>query len=243
MNTFAIVQARMGSTRLPGKVLMDIGGASMLARVVSRTRRAERINQVVVATTSHSLDDAIIGECEHLGVATFRGSENDVLDRYYGAAKAFDANIIVRITSDCPLIDSMVIDSVLALYSASSCDYASNVQKRFFPRGLDTEAFSFAALERAWKNANETFQRVHVTPYIYQHPELFRLASLEADADYSTLRWTVDTAQDLDLVRAIYARLKNDDTFGWRDALAVVEREPELLRLNQDIQQKALHEG
>lgn len=243
MNLVAIIQARMGSTRLPGKVLMDIGGASMLARVVNRTRRAQLVNQVIVATTTSPIDNLIAQECYKLGVGVFRGNEDDVLDRYYQAALKFNADAIVRITSDCPLIDSHLIDVVVNQIFLNQWDYASNVQTRWFPRGLDTEVVTFAALEHAWREATEPYQRAHVTPYIYQHPELFRLGAVCADKDYSAQRWTVDTIQDLELVRAIYERFENQGTFGWREALAVVEREPRLMELNRAIQQKALHEG
>ncbi len=243
MNIAAIIQARMGSTRLPGKVLMDIGGASMLVRVVNRTLRASSMNQVVVATTVDAADDAIVEECANLGVDVFRGSQDDVLDRHYHAAKTFGADVIVRITSDCPLIDSQVIDRVTTKFGENDFDYVNNLTPRWFPRGLDTEVFSFAALERAWQQAAEPYQRAHVTPYIYQHPESFRLGAVCAERDYSAHRWTVDTIQDLELVRALYARFENQDTFGWREALAVVEREQGLMELNRAIQQKALHEG
>lgn len=243
MKIVAIIQARMGSTRLPGKVLMDIGGMSMLARVVNRTRGASTINRVVVATTTSKLEDAIVAESGRLGVAVFRGSEEDVLGRYYHAAKTFCADAIVRITSDCPLIDPVLIDALVNEFETHQWDYASNVQPRWFPRGLDTEVFSFPVLERAQQEADEAYQRAHVTPYIYQHPELFRLGSVTADKDYSQHRWTVDTIQDLELARAIYARLNNQVLFGWREALAVVEQEPALSELNRAVQQKALHEG
>lgn len=243
MNVLPIIQARMGSTRLPGKALMDIGCASMLARAVNRTRRALRVNQVIVATTAEASDDAIVEECEKLRVDVFRGSQDDVLDRYYQAARKFNADVVVRITSDCPLIDPALIDAVVAEFETNQWDYVSNVQPRWYPRGLDIEVFSFAALECAWQKATESYQRAHVTPYIYQHPELFRLGAVCADKDYSAQRWTVDTMQDLELVRAIYARFDNQDSFGWCEALAVVEREPMLRELNHAVQQKALHEG
>lgn len=243
MSTVAVVQARVGSTRLPGKVLRDLGGATVLARVVRRVRRARRLDAVVVATTERSADDPLVAECEGLGVDVFRGSEDDVLARFCGAARAAGAEVVVRITADCPLIDPGVIDQVVAAFVAAAPDYASNTLVRTFPRGLDVEVMTRASLERAAREATEAYQRVHVTPYLYQHPELFRLLPVTGEVDASHLRWTVDTAEDLALVRALYARLDNDDAFDWRRALRVVEDAPELADLNRGVQQKRLEEG
>ncbi len=251
MNVVAIIQARMGSTRLPGKVLSDIGGESMLARVVRRVQHAGSVRQTVVAATAAEGDEPIVRECERLGVELYRGSELDVLDRFYRAACRFGADAVVRITSDCPLIDPGVIDRVIGAFLDWQPDYASNVLRRTYPRGLDTEVASREALERAWREAAEPYERVHVTPYFYQHPERFRLLSVthgqEAGRGGSQTRpyyrWTVDTAEDLSLVREIYRRFGDDDTFGWMDVLDLLERNPALADLNRSIQQKALHEG
>ena len=242
MKTVAIIQARTGSTRLPGKVLADIGGRSMLARVVRRASRAQRIDAVVVATTNQDSDQALVDAGQRLGVEVFRGSEDDVLDRTYRAAKACGAQAVVRITSDCPLIDPAVVDGVVGAFEAERPDYASNTQDRTFPRGLDTEVMTFEALERAWNEARKPYQRAHVTAYLYQHPETFRVLQVTGEEDFSAHRWTVDTEADLQLVRAIYRRF-DDDTFGWRQVLEVLAREPELVALNRHVQQKALEEG
>jgi spore coat polysaccharide biosynthesis protein SpsF len=239
----AIIQARTGSTRLPRKVLREIGGATMLDRVVRRTKRASQLSEVVVATTVEPDDDAIVTECDRLGVQVFRGSEDDVLDRYYHAAMTFKAEAVVRITSDCPLIDSSVIDEVVRAFSGETPDYASNSLTRTYPRGLDVEVMTMEALARAWNEATEPYHRVHVTPYLYQHPDVFRLLSLKAEADYSHLRWTVDTPEDLELVRSIYERLGNDDSFGWRSVLTLLADEPSLSELNRHVPQKSLEEG
>ncbi|MBZ5705059.1 MAG: glycosyltransferase family protein [Acidobacteriia bacterium] len=240
MKIVAIVQARMGSTRLRGKVLLDLGGETVLARVVKRLSRAALVNEVVVATTEDAADDAIVRECERLGVTCFRGSEDDVLDRYHRAARACGAEAIVRITSDCPLIDPELVDDTIRIFLEERGDYGSNVFPRTFPRGLDTEVFTAAALERAWRDAREPHQREHVTPYFHEHPELFRLVSTHGQTDYSAYRWTLDTAEDLELLRAIYSRLGNRDNFHWREALAVVERKPELAELNAHVMQKSI---
>jgi spore coat polysaccharide biosynthesis protein SpsF len=237
----AIIQARMGSTRLPGKVLIDLAGMTVLARVVRGLRRAKLIHEVIVATTDVESDDSIARECQHLGVPCFRGSELDVLDRYYQSAKAFGAEAVVRVTSDCPLIDPRLVAETIAIFQADEADYASNVIPRTYPRGLDTEAFTAAALERAWLEAKEPHQREHVTPYFYEHPELFRMASATADADYSRYRWTLDTSEDLELIRAIYSRFDNCDDFDWKEVLALMEREPDLADLNSRIVQKAVY--
>jgi len=242
MKILAIVQARMGSSRLPGKALKDIQGRSMLARVVRRAQRSSLIDRLIVATTDKEADDAIASECKVLGVSVFRGSEDDVLDRYYQAAKAFSAEAVVRITSDCPLIDPDVIDRVVQVFLDNSPDYASNTIENTYPRGLDVEVFTFSALEKAWRNASRDFERVHVTPYIYLHPELFRKLSVTSEKNLSFYRWTVDTAEDLALVRAIYEKMGGDDHFSWRDVLELFEREPCLAELNRHIRQKSLEE-
>ena len=239
----AILQARMGSTRLPGKVLKDIGGKTMLARVVRRAQRATLLDRIVVATTVEPSDDVIVAECQRLGVSIFRGDEQDVLDRYYRAAKAYEAEAVVRITSDCPLIDPEVIDSVVCAFLDKKPDCASNALVRTYPRGLGTSVMTMAALTRTWHEAREPYQRTHVTVYIHQNPGLFRLLAVMGETDYSSYRWTVDTPEDLAFVRAVYAHLGNDDTFSWRDVLEILAQEPELMELNRHIRQKALTEG
>jgi spore coat polysaccharide biosynthesis protein SpsF len=231
----------MGSTRLPGKVLTKLGGMTVLARVVTRLRRAKMIDEVIVATTDLTNDDPIVEECADLGVAYFRGSESDVLDRYYQAAKAFRAEAIVRITSDCPLIDPQLVDEMVQMFISSEADHASNVIPRTYPRGLDAEAFTAEALAWAWLEAREPHQREHVTPYLYEHPEIFEMASASADTDYSQYRWTLDTPEDLELIRAIYSHFGNRDEFHWQEVLALMKREPDLAELNSHVIQKAVY--
>jgi spore coat polysaccharide biosynthesis protein SpsF len=239
----AIIQARMGSSRLPGKVLQEIQGGSMLARVVNRMRRARAIGEVLVATTDGSADDRIVQESRRCSVPVFRGSEDDVLDRYFRAAQWAHADVVVRITSDCPLIDPEIADKVVRAFLAKRPDYASNTMVRTYPRGLDTEVMTRQALERAWHAADQPYQRAHVTAYLYEHPGEFDLLSVEDDVDRSQHRWTVDTPEDLEFVRAIYARLNAREAFLARDVFALLEREPELMELNRWIEQKALQEG
>lgn len=246
MKIVAMIQARTGSTRLPAKVLKDIEGETMLARVVQRVRRAKQINEFLVATTDRPADDAILEECKRLAVKVSRGDQDDVLDRYYRAAQLAKAEVVVRITSDCPLIDPEVIDKTVAAFLEAKPDYASNALERTYPRGLDTEVMSFTALSRAWQEARKPYEREHVTPYIYEHPEKFKLLSVTGAADFSSHRWTVDTAEDLEFVRAVYGRFQANPEFSGRefsgrDVLDLLEREPELQAINQNVQQKALY--
>jgi spore coat polysaccharide biosynthesis protein SpsF len=239
----AIIQARMGSTRLPGKVLMDLEGETVLARVVSRLRRANLIDDLLIATTDQPADDVIVKECKRCSVAVFRGDENDVLDRYFRAAQFCRAAIVVRITSDCPLIDPEITDKTVGAFLDARPDYASNGLVRTYPRGLDTEVMTLEALERAWRAASEPYQRAHVTPYIYQNEAAFRILPVTGDADYSGHRWTLDTREDLAFIQAMYARVQDRENFGWREILSILEREPQLVELNRQTQQKAMHEG
>ena len=238
----AIIQARMGSSRLPGKVLADIQGQPMLWRVIERVRVTTTVNDIVVATTTELADDVIASFCGEHGVNFFRGSGSDVLDRYYRTACRYEAQAIVRITSDCPLIDPEIIDQTVRAYSAAQPDYASNTVARTYPRGLDTEVLTFTALESAWSEARESYQRAHVTPYLYENPSRFRIVSVTGDKDYSSHRWTVDTEQDLEFVRAIYSRGQGKE-FRLRDVLRMIEHEPHLSEINRSVVQKSLLEG
>ncbi len=238
MRIVAIIQARMGSTRLPGKVLMDIAGETMLARVVHRVRRAKRIDEVVVATTVNERDEAVVSECKRLGVACFRGSEEDVLDRYYQAALAYRADAVVRITSDCPLIDAELVDTVVGAFvdGQPSITYAWNMK---FPRGLDTEVIRFDALRRAWQEDGDPARREHVTPYIICFPESFARVEIRSEIDFSKIRWTVDTPDDLALVRRIYTHVQ-EDGFSWKDVMDLLSKHPDWLDLNCHVKQKTV---
>jgi spore coat polysaccharide biosynthesis protein SpsF len=236
----AIIQARMGSTRLPGKVLLDLAGEPMLARVVDRVRRAGRIDDIVVATTVSGEDDRIVSLCRERGWRWFRGEVDDVLDRYFRAATEARAGIVVRITSDCPLIDPVVVDRVVEEFAKGreSTDYASNIfPLRTFPRGLDTEAIGYGALERSWREEREMRYREHVTQYILRHPQLFRIRSVTNDTDLSGHRWTVDTPGDLAFVRAIYDHFGHD-RFSTGEILAFLAAHPEVVEMNRGVVQK-----
>lgn len=238
----AIVQARMASSRLPGKVLKDIGGEAMLGLVVARTRLAKTIDEIVVATTTQPEDAEIEKYCQERGIPVYRGSLNDVLDRFYQAAKVYHADVIVRLTADCPLLDPGVIDHTVQVFFQSGVDFAANRLpppfKRTYPIGLDTEVCTFSALERAWEEASAPYEREHVMPYLYDVVERFKIIRVDYEQDYGDRRWTVDTAEDLELVRQIFARLTDKKTFTWLDVLAIFEDEPELAQINGQIQHK-----
>lgn len=240
MRTVAIVQARTGSTRLPGKVLLPLLGEPILTRVMRRAARAQRLDAVVVATTEDRGDDPIVELAEREGWLLTRGSADDLLDRYMLAARAHRADVVVRITSDCPLIDPDVIDRTIEAFARGGCDYASNsLEPRTYPRGLDVEVVARAALTRAWQDDRDPAWREHATPYIYRHPELFRLRAVPSPQDHSDQRWVVDTPEDYDLVRRIYDDLGRDD-FTWQEALAVVEAHPDWAAINREIVQKTV---
>lgn len=243
MKVTAIIQARMGSTRLPGKVLMDLGGESVLSRVVQRLRRAKLLDQMVVATSVAAGDDAVTAECDRLGVVCFRGSEDDVLDRYHGAAQAWRSDAVVRITADCPLIDPEVVDRTIQIFLDEGADYASNSIRETYPVGMSAEVFTSGALEKAWLEANQKCEREHVTPYFYEHPERFRISSIAAARDYSGYRLTLDTADDLLLLRGVYASFGNRDDMRWQEVVELLERHPELAALNSHVAQKSVHEA
>ena len=242
MHTVVVIQARMSSSRLPGKVLMPLAGESMLARVVRRVGGARRVDRVLVATSTAAGDDPVAGEAARLGVDCFRGSLNDVLDRFLQAARWAGADRVVRVTADCPLIDPGLIDRVVDALAGDRADYASNFLERAYPRGLDCEAMTLAALAAAGEEADQPYQREHVTPYLYQHPEKFRLASVRCGRDLAAMRWTVDTAEDLEFVRGVYGLLGDEPLAGWETVLALVQAHPELAAVNRHVRQKELGE-
>lgn len=262
-NIVGIVQARMGASRLPGKVLLDIEGEPMLVRVVERTKRAKSLTEILVATSLEKADDPIEQLCATQGYVCYRGSQQDVLDRYYQAARAYSADVIVRITADCPVIDPLVIDQTVAAFwgygkklitesdglveigspteisSPPKWDFAANrlppPWKRTFPIGLDTEVSTYSALERAWQEATQAYQREHVMPYLYENENLFRILLVNHEPDYGHLRWTVDTARDLELIREVYSRFEGRDDFSWLEVLELFKRDPELTEINREV--------
>lgn len=236
MKTVIIIQARMGSTRLPGKVMLDLAGRPLLAQVIRRLKRCRLPEAIVIATTQEPQDEVIAALARQLGVACFRGSETDVLARFCGAARASQAEVIVRVTADCPLIDPQVCDLVVAtlLSHRRVCDYASNVLRRTYPRGLDVEAMFLDTLLRLDRLAVTPADREHVTSFLRQRPELFLVQSVEDQENHADLRWTVDEASDLQLVRQLYQDLTlADRPLGYREIIAYVRSHPELAACNQ----------
>ncbi len=239
-----MIQARMGSTRLPGKVLIPLCGKTVLWHVVSRVRASVGVDEIIVVTTTTSKDNVLLPEIEKCGAKVSRGSEDDVLARYYDAARKSRADIIVRVTADCPLYDPKVLEEMLKKFFAlksegKGADYLSNVQQRTFPRGLDTEIFSFDALEKAHMSAIKKHDREHVTPYIYNHPEKFSLSEYRNPVDLSNHRWTLDTQEDLQLIETIYKNLYNENKiFTTGEVLTFLEKNPDLVKINAHVEQK-----
>ncbi len=236
----AIVQARMESTRLPGKSLLNIAGKPLLQHVIERLGRAGRIDEIVVATTDAPSDAPLLDLAREWGIRAIAGDRADVLARYLAAAHETDADVIVRVTGDCCLIDPALSDDVVAAYFESGAEYASNWLVRKFPRGADTEAFSRESLERVAAKATEPYEREHATPYYYYHPHEFRMSSIEAEGEmvWPELRLCVDTEDDLRLIRELFSRLGPDNTFSIRDVVRLLRREPALAAINAHVQQK-----
>lgn len=242
MKRVIILQARMTSTRLPGKVLMDVAGSPMLAQQLRRLARCRRADEIVVATTTNATDDPVVAVARDEGVGWFRGSEADVLARYIGAAREARADVVVRVTADCPLIDPQESDRVIEALVAQQGqhDYASNVVRRTYPQGLDTEALHIDTLERLDRLAQSSLAREHVTYCILnEHPELFAICSVTDTENNSDLRWTVDMPQDLAMVRRLYAELNlGERAVGYRELLAYVRANPAVAAVNAGVTQK-----
>jgi spore coat polysaccharide biosynthesis protein SpsF len=236
----AIVQARTRSSRLPDKVLRQIKGREVILHDLDRIKHIPSLHEIIIATTTSESDDILPSmiSTEYPEIKIFRGEEEDVLDRYYNAAKQFNIDTIVRITSDCPLIDPRISEMTIKTFIESDCDYCSNRLIRTFPIGLDTEVFSFHALESAWKNAKENYQREHVTPYIYEHPLDFKLLNIKNEQNLGTLRWTLDTPEDLEFIKSIYDRLYDNGIFYTEDILSLLRQEPTLADVNKQVRHK-----
>lgn len=232
----------MGSSRLPGKALKELIGEPMLVHIHNRVRQSTLVNDIIIATTESEKDNTIVELCRDRKWLFYQGSENDVLDRYYQTAKVFNADIIVRITSDCPIIDASIIDTILLKYfePPQFPDYASNVYPvRTFPQGLDTEVFSFQTLERIWKEDNNPVLREHVTQYIIKNPNKFTITCIMNPTDLSYHRWTVDTIEDFSLINAIYEHFGHDK-FTWTAVLHFLAQNPQLSEINKHILQRVI---
>jgi spore coat polysaccharide biosynthesis protein SpsF len=257
----AIIQGRMSSSRLPGKILADIAGQPMLQRVFIRTSRAESVTETVFATTTDPSDDPVAGYCDFSGIPFTRGSLYDVLDRYYQTAREARADVIVRVTADCPLIDPHLIDDVVHILLEGEYDFVCNrlppPWRRTYPIGLDVEACTFGSLEKAWREAREPQHREHAMPYLYEGVQLspvsrprseglsprgFRIALLNHTTDFGEYRWTVDTPEDLEFIRQVYSRFDGRDDFGWKEVLDLVHKEPRLMQINAGVKHKSLRD-
>ena len=237
-----LIQARRGSSRLPDKVSLDLCGQPLLVRMVERVRRAQLVGRVAVITTTDPADEALVALCRTHRIDVFRGSPTDLLDRHYQAARHFnEAETVVKIPSDCPLIDPAVIDRVIGVYQATAgdADYVSNLHPATYPDGNDVEVMKFEALETAWKLAERPLEREHTTPYFWENPDRFRLANVvwETGFDYSmTHRFTIDYPQDYEFIKAVYNALyPSNPAFGLADILALLQREPGIFALNQEL--------
>lgn len=236
VKVLAIVQARMGSSRLPGKVLKEILGRPVLWHLINRLKQAKLINQIIIATSDNDRDEPIVRFAKENGIACYAGSESDLVDRLYQAATKYLADAIVRITADCPLVDPVLVDRIIKLYldSKGSLDYVSNINPRTYPDGLDVEIFSFQALKKVWEEVKDPFRREWITTNFFEHPEEYHLGNLEHGEDLSRLRWTLDYQEDLDYIVEIYKRLYLDDrVFQMKDILALLREHPELNEINK----------
>lgn len=236
-----IIQARMSATRLPGKVLMEIEGKPMLWHVVERLKYSRKIDGIVLAIPDTKKNNKLENFAIDNNIKYFRGSEENVLFRYYETAKEFKCDVIVRVTSDCPLIDFEVADKAVDMHLSSEADYTANILKRTYPRGLDVEVLNFKALEKSFKEANGKQHCEHVTLYIREHPEKFKRVSVENRKDFSHLRWTVDEKEDMEFIREIYKRLhKKGKIFLMAEIIKVLAKEPKLLEINKNIKRKKI---
>lgn len=243
MRIEAFIQARMGSTRLPGKVLKLVNGKSLFDYQIERLKQAREIDEIVVLTSLNALDDAIEVFCKERNILCFRGSEDNVLERYYQAALQRAPDGVVRITADCPLIDPEVVDQVVKAFRQHfpSFDYISNSLERTFPRGLDVEVFSYQALEKAFKSAIRPEELEHVTVYLYHHSDLFKLKNIAHHPSLDRHRWTVDTPEDFELVSLILTHLyPKHPQFRLNDVLVLLTEHPEWIQINAHIEQKKL---
>jgi spore coat polysaccharide biosynthesis protein SpsF len=237
----AIIEARMTSTRLPGKIMLPIFGKPMLELLIERLKRATMLDQIIVATTNNLTDDVVESLTHKLGVGCFRGSEEDVLSRVLGAAHAFSTGAIVEITGDCPLIDPFIVDRVIRIYHEKGYDYVSNTLKRTYPRGMDTQVFSTTVLEEAARRTDDPVDHEHVSLFIYEHPEIFSLFNVVSNLPekYWDIRLTVDTEEDFQLIKAIFEELyPQNPAFTLGDVMNLLEKRKDLLELNRNIRQK-----
>lgn len=232
--TIAFIQARMGSIRLPNKVMKMVNGKPLIEYLLLRVAKAKLIDKVVVATSVNSNNDPLVSFVNSLGFETYRGSEQDVLSRFYEAAKFHNATTVLRITADCPLVDPILIDSLISEYLNSGTDYASNTLPPTYPDGLDVEVFSFQSLDRAYQEAVAPNEREHVTPYI-RYSGQFKIHNAVNKIDYSDRRWTVDEVDDFEVISNIFQYFHPDIYFDWNNIIKIENLRPEMFQKNKHI--------
>mgnify|MGYP003949999431 CR=1 FL=1 len=230
----AIIQARLNSSRLNKKILLKIENKNLLEHLFSQLSHSTQIDKKIIATTINKIDDEIENFAKLQNITFFRGNPLNVLDRYYRCAKFFNLETIVRISSDAPLIDPSIVDKTIEYYKKNNFDYVSNFFNRSYPIGTEIEIFSFKTLEKCWMNAKKSSEKEHVTPFIYNHPELFKIGHIEYKKDISHLHWTVDQIEDFKLVELIFKKIKKRPIL-MDDILELLENEPELLEINKNI--------
>lgn len=243
MKTVAIIQARCGSTRFPEKVFAEISGHPLIWHVVNRVRASSKVDEVVVATTTNPIDDKLYEWCVSNSVPVNRGSESDVLNRFYETAKKFNADVVVRITADDPFKEPRLIDEAINTLEAESADYVCNNFPPTYPEGTDVEVLTFDALEKQEFNSTSDYEREHVTQYIYHNPQDFKMLNLSNEEDLSYLRWTIDTEKDFEMVRKIYDNLYSSDhrIFHMEEILSFLKDNPEVAAMNSDVKRSAMY--
>jgi spore coat polysaccharide biosynthesis protein SpsF len=242
MKTVAIVQARLGSTRFPKKMFAEIENKTLIDHVFLRLENSKEIDQVVLATTENELDDELCDWAQTNGIDYFRGSETNVLERYYFAALKFKADIIVRITGDDPLKDVNVIDQVICVLKTNDLDFSYNNFPPSFPEGMDCEVFTMDSLKIAFENAVSDFEQEHVTQYMYKNLDKFKHSNYSNELDYSNLRWTIDTIEDLEMVQSIYSHLyRRNPLFGWQEVIQLLTEFPEISSINNKVNRSHLY--
>lgn len=246
MKVVCLIQARVGSTRLPGKILKNVCGKTILNHEIDRLKKCKEIDEIVVATTNNINDDEVVNHVKNLSVKYFRGSENDVLSRFYHAAKEENADIVVRVTSDCPCIDFEILDDVVKYFKEANkdrnIDYVSNTLRRTYPRGYDVEVFTFKSLEKAYINSNKAYEREHVTPYIYDDKNGFLKEGFEFKENYSKYRVTLDTIEDYIVIKNIFENLYfKNKYFKLKDVVNYLDNNLDVVNINKNIEQKKLY--
>ena len=244
MKVNAIIQARCGSTRLPNKIFMDIHDAPLLWHVVNRLTYVDLIDNIIVATTTNNKDDLTEEWCKKNEIKCYRGSEDDVLNRFYGAATEFPCDIIVRVTADDPFKEPSVIDRIIKKLIDEQLDLSTNVFPPSYPEGLDCEVFTFDVLEKMEKSTNNPYDREHVTPYIYNNPDKFKIGNVSSTKQLSSYRWTIDSIEDYEMVNAIYDKRKNksDEILLMEEIFKILEENPEIIEINSNVKRSAMYE-